>query len=73
MDTIPHTALRRTKGHYERQWPYVAPGQVQVEYLEKFLLRKSGKALVHAAQGDGGVTIPGGVQEMWRCGTEGHG
>ena len=25
-----------------------------------------------AAQGGGGVTIPGGVQEPWRCGTEGH-
>jgi len=29
--------------------------------------------LDQAAQGGGGVTIPGGVQEMWRCGTEGHG
>jgi len=26
-----------------------------------------------AAQGGGGVTAPGGVQEMWRCGTEGCG
>ena len=25
------------------------------------------------AQGGGGVTISGGVQELWRCGTEGHG
>ena len=25
------------------------------------------------AQGDGGVTIPGGVQEPWGCGTEGRG
>ena len=24
-------------------------------------------------QGGGGVIIPGGVQEMFRCGTEGHG
>jgi len=23
-------------------------------------------------QGGGGITIPGGVQETWRCGTEGH-
>jgi len=29
--------------------------------------------LAQAAQGGGGVTIPGGVQEMWRCGTEGRG
>jgi len=26
-----------------------------------------------AAQGSGGVTVPGGVQEACRCGTEGHG
>ena len=25
-----------------------------------------------AARGDGGVTVPGGVQELWGCGTEGH-
>jgi len=29
--------------------------------------------LEQAAQGDGGVTIPGGVQETFRCCTEGHG
>jgi len=29
-------------------------------------------ALAHAAQGCGGVTVPGGVQELWRCGTGGH-
>ena len=33
----------------------------------------SGEALAQAAQGSGGVTVPGGVQEVWRCGTEGHG
>ena len=26
-----------------------------------------------AAQGGGGVSIPGGVPELWRCGTEGRG
>ena len=31
----------------------------------------SGEALEQAAQGGGGVTIHGGVREMWRCGTEG--
>jgi len=30
---------------------------------------KCGEAL---AQGGGGVTLPGGVQETWSCGTEGH-
>ena len=46
---------------------------IQVGYYEKFLLRKSGEALAQAAQGGGGVTVPGGVQELWRCGTEERG
>ena len=29
--------------------------------------------MAQAAQGGGGVTIPGGVAELWRCGTEGRG
>jgi len=33
----------------------------------------SHQALGQAAQGSGGVPIPGGVQEMCRCGTSGHG
>ena len=32
----------------------------------------SGEALAQAAQGSGGVTVPGGVQETQRCGTEGR-
>ena len=28
--------------------------------------------MAQAAQGGGGVTIPGGVQEPCRCGIEGH-
>lgn len=27
----------------------------------------------HAAQGVCGVTIPGGIQKMCKCGTSGHG
>ena len=27
----------------------------------------------HSCPGSGGVTVPGGVQELWRCGTEGRG
>ena len=46
---------------------------IQVGYEEKFLLQKSGEALERAAQGGGRVTIAGGVQELWRRGTEGHG
>lgn len=32
-----------------------------------------GRAVAQVAQGGGGVTIPGGAAELWRCGTEGHG
>lgn len=35
----------------------------QVEHGEKFLL--SAEALAQAAQGSDGVTVLGGVQEMW--------
>ena len=29
--------------------------------------------MTQAAQGGGGVTVPGGVQETWRCDAEGRG
>ena len=29
-------------------------------------------AMEQAAQGGGGVTILGGFQETWKCGTQGH-
>jgi len=43
------------------------PKEVQVGYWEKFL-RRSGEAVAQAAQGRGGVTVLGGVQEteMWQ-------
>ena len=40
--------------------------------LGKFLLR-SGATVAQAAQGGGGGTVPGGVQEPCRCSTEGRG
>jgi len=41
--------------------------------LGKYLLRKGGDAVAQAAQGGGGVTIPGGVQGPCGCDTEGCG
>jgi len=41
--------------------------------LGKISLLKSGQTLDQAAQGGGGVIIPGGVQKTCRCGTAGHG
>ena len=50
---------------------------MQVGYEKRFPLRKSGAAVAQAAQGGGGVTVPGGVPEPCGCGTEdvvsGHG
>ena len=46
--------------------------EVQVEYWEKFLLRKSDEALEQAVQGGAGVPVLGGIHKMCRCGTEGR-
>jgi len=40
---------------------------------KKFILWKSSEAVAEAAQGGGGVTIPGGVQKPCGCGPEGYG
>ena len=48
------------------EWRQVVPGDVQDRYKETFLVRKSGHALGQTIQGGGGVTTPGGVQEMYR-------
>jgi len=44
----------------------------KIGYQEK-LLQKSGEALAQTARIGDVVTIPGGVQEMCTCGTEGCG
>ena len=41
--------------------------------VRKNVFTESGQALEQAAQGSGGVTIPGGVQKACRCGTSGYG
>ena len=43
---------------------------IQVGHQETFILRKSGAAVAQAAQGGGGLTVPGGVPEPCGCGTE---
>lgn len=40
---------------------------------EKFLQRKGGQAQEQAAQGSGGMTLPGSLHKMCRCGAQGHG
>ena len=49
---------------------YARGGSVWI--LEK-LLQKSGEAVAQVAHGGGGVTVLGGIQKPWRCGTEGCG
>lgn len=49
------------------------PLKFRLDIKKKILLRENGEALAQAAQGGGGVTIPVGVPEPWRRGTEGHG
>lgn len=44
-----------------------------VGYEEKFLTRKSGAALAQAVRRGSGVSVHGGVHELWGCGTGGHG
>ena len=44
--------------------------EIQVVCEEKFILQKTGKALEWAAHRGG--SIPGGVEEVCRCGTKGH-
>ena len=41
--------------------------------LGKIYSLKECEALEQAAQGGGGITSPEGVQEMFRCCTNGHG
>ena len=55
----------------ERGWPQVVSWESQVGYEEKSLFQKM--CTDTDCPGGGGVTVPGGVPDLWRCGTEGHG
>jgi len=48
-------------------------GRFRLDIGKNLFTRKSGQPLEQAAQGSGGVTIPGGVQKPCRCGVLGHG
>ena len=47
-------------------------GKFRLDIWKNFFSKNGGQALVQAAWGGDGVTVPGGVQEMFRCCTEGH-
>jgi len=46
-------------------------GRFRLDIRKKVVLRSSAEALAQAAQGGGGVTVPGGVQELCGCDTGG--
>ena len=46
-------------------------GRIRLDIRKNFL-EKVVAAAAQAAQGGGGVTIPGGVEETHKCGTEGR-
>lgn len=45
------------------------PGRFRLDVLEEFPLKKSGDVFKQAAQGSGGVVVPGGVSGESRCST----
>ena len=47
--------------------------EIQVGCYEILLHQESGQVLEWAAQGGGGLTVPGGIQGTFRCCTEKHG
>ena len=48
-----------------KKWPQVVPEEVYIRHKEKLFISESGQALDWPAQGDGGVTVPGSVQEVF--------
>ena len=49
------------------------PERFRLDIREDFFSEGVVRYLEKAARGAGGVTVPGGVQEACRCGTDGHG
>jgi len=48
-------------------------GRFRLDIRKNFFTERIGQTLGQAAQGGGGVPIPGGVQKMCRCGTSVYG
>lgn len=54
-------------------WIILNTAHQTMAYQEEFLHGERGQGLEWAAQGSGGVPMPGGISEISRCGTKGHG
>ena len=67
------------KGHWQKyfltrhSYKPTGHGGEKKTLLSRKTEKTEDQALEWPAQGGGGVTIPGGVQETFRCCTEGHG
>lgn len=48
-----------------KKWPQAVQGEVQIVCQGQFLHGKGGQALEQAAQGSGGIIIPGGLRDVW--------
>lgn len=60
----------KTRLKWKWSWEILRHGQIG--YSEIFIW-KSDETLEHAEQGSGRVTMPVGLQDTCRCGTEGQG
>ena len=58
--------------HVPRLEGLIPDNQIFILFWRKKRERFGFASLEQAAQGGGGVTVPGSVQEAWRCGMEGH-
>lgn len=61
------TLLSRTRWQNKKKQLLFVPGEVWIGYYGKILHQKGCQALEEAAQGSGGITIPGTDLKMSRC------
>jgi len=69
------SSLRRSSSSsaWEHCCLFLQGQREEMRWLCPTSVAKGRTAQGRGAQGGGGVTVPGGVQELWRCGTEGRG
>ena len=74
----PTLVQGKTRGAWPAERAPEHQGPAKANLFKGYVFRKFsfgtsfGQVLEWAAQGGGGVTVPGDIQEMCRCGTEGH-
>lgn len=48
-------------------------GRFRLDMRNNFFTERLGQVFEYAAQGYGGIAVPGGVQRSCECGTQGYG